>query len=67
MSNKTNSKRKSSPLQDKVSSHGISDFEDQICQLIGTNVREQFECEMEDELIQDIAHEFAKLEQTGGH
>ena len=50
-----------------MSSHGISDFEDQICQLIGTNVREQFECEMEDELIQDIAHEFAKLEQTGGH
>lgn len=66
MENISNKKvaRKVYPLEDEMSLHGGSDFEDQIDQLVGTNVKEQFEVEMEDELIKDIAHKFATLEQT---
>ena len=49
-----------------MSLHGGSDLKDQNDQLVGTNVKEQFEGEMEDEVIKDIAHEFTILEQIGG-
>ena len=54
-------------LEDEVLLHKGSDFEDQIDQLVGTNVREQFKGKIECELIKDIAHKFTILEQAGGN